>query len=144
MRASRTQYVDGTSALAMREETCLRLMPNAGVVTSRKHSTSTKKHTMNMPLVWAITLVLVMGALSTIVSNVRHSAAQSLISSMPMETVCVVPGDTLWTVAQNHEVSGASTQDVVEWLKVYNDLPSSTLRPGQRLVVPMQANTVHK
>lgn len=144
MRANRTRYVDGTSALAMRDETCLRLVHNTGGATTRKHDTNTKKHTTNTPLVWAITLVLVLGAVSTIISNVCHSAAQNRISSMSMETVCVVPGDTLWTVAQSHEVSGASTQDVVEWLKVYNDLPSSTLRPGQRLVVPKRANTVHK
>lgn len=143
MGTNGTHYTDGTSALTAREEVRLRLVYNASMVTHHKQESQTKQRATNMPLVVALTIVLVIGALSTIVSNMRHSNAQNLISSMPLETVHIVPGDTLWRLAESHEVSGTSTQDVVEWLKVYNDLPSSTLRPGQRLVVPKVQDAPH-
>ena len=45
-------------------------------------------------------------------------------------------GDSLWNIAEAHAVTGATTEEVVRWIIERNDLASSYLRAGYRLVVP--------
>jgi len=48
----------------------------------------------------------------------------------------VLPGDTLWTIAQEVEQDG-DVRDVVAEIRSLNDLDSSLIIPGQILLVPV-------
>jgi len=50
--------------------------------------------------------------------------------------VTVAPGDTLWEYAQE-AAPGADPRPVIAEIRAVNDLSTSTLQPGQRLVVPV-------
>lgn len=50
-------------------------------------------------------------------------------------TVTVAPGDTLWEYAQE-AAPGADPRPLIAEIRAINDLPSSTLQPGQFLAVP--------
>ena len=47
----------------------------------------------------------------------------------------MAPGDTLWEYAES-AAPGADPRPVIAEIKAVNDLSSSTLQPGQVLVVP--------
>lgn len=49
--------------------------------------------------------------------------------------VTVAPGDTLWEYAES-AAPGADPRPLIAEIKAVNDLSSSTLQPGQVLVVP--------
>jgi len=78
----------------------------------------------------ALLLAAVMG--SVLSSHSRKAA----LSSAAIESVHVVSGDTLWGIAAQHEVRGASTQDVVKWIMEHNDVDAGNLVAGQTLRVP--------
>ena len=50
--------------------------------------------------------------------------------------VSVSKGDTLWTIAEAHPVSGLSTREVIDLVKEWNGLESGLLSPGEVLTVP--------
>ncbi|MEW6228777.1 MAG: LysM peptidoglycan-binding domain-containing protein [Bacillota bacterium] len=49
--------------------------------------------------------------------------------------VVVVSGDTLWSIARKHVSKEADLRAAVDDIMRLNDLPNSTLRPGQVLLV---------
>jgi len=49
--------------------------------------------------------------------------------------VVVMPGDTLWSIARKHVSKEADLRAAVDDIMRLNDLPNSTLRPGQVLLV---------
>ena len=61
-------------------------------------------------------------------------AAHSSNGAGPKRTYVVRPGDTLWTVAQ-HTYSGDPREGVWK-LERRNHLPSATIAPGEKLVLP--------
>ena len=61
-------------------------------------------------------------------------AARGSSGAGPKHTYVVRPGDTLWSVAE-HTYSGDPRQGVWE-LQQRNHLVSSTIVPGEKLVVP--------
>lgn len=83
------------------------------------------------------TVLLVVGlTVSTLFANASARAAQDAISAAPSCEVSVMSGDTLWGIAEEHGVEGASTSDVVRWIQEANDLEGASLSVGQSLVVP--------
>lgn len=66
----------------------------------------------------------------------RSNDVARRIESQGVQTVFVVEGDTLWTLAQEHGIDGVRTSDVVSWTVEHNGLSTSMLRPGQRLELP--------
>lgn len=71
--------------------------------------------------------------------RVQASAYAFDANSIASETVEVEPGDSLWSLAEEHEVDGLSTQQVSDYIAEVNDLESSMLRPGQEILVPASA-----
>ncbi|MBQ6651273.1 MAG: LysM peptidoglycan-binding domain-containing protein, partial [Atopobiaceae bacterium] len=63
-------------------------------------------------------------------------ARNEAFANVTLEEVVVMPGDSLWQLAESHPVAGVSTADVVSYISESNDLPSANLQVGQHLLVP--------
>ncbi|UJP10650.1 LysM peptidoglycan-binding domain-containing protein [Microbacterium sp. KUDC0406] len=65
------------------------------------------------------------------------SALASGEHAAPVEfdTVMVMPGDTLWSIA-GEVAPGADPRDVIDDISSLNNLPGGTLQVGQELAVP--------
>lgn len=61
---------------------------------------------------------------------------QSAFDASSYETITVVSGDSLWSIAEAHPVSGCTTQQVANHICESNNLESSYLATGIKLVVP--------
>ncbi|MFR8062226.1 MAG: LysM peptidoglycan-binding domain-containing protein, partial [Lancefieldella rimae] len=55
----------------------------------------------------------------------------------PVETITVQPGDSLWKIAEDHNVSGVSTTDIVHYVQKINHISSDSLVSGQLLKIPV-------
>jgi hypothetical protein len=63
-------------------------------------------------------------------------AASGTAEHVPVQYVTVLPGDTLWTIA-NDVAPGADRRDTVAEIIELNALAGSSVRAGQRLAVPV-------
>lgn len=52
--------------------------------------------------------------------------------------VIVYPGDTLWSIASNHNESKADIRKIIHKIRKANNLDSAVIMPGQELVIPLQ------
>ena len=129
---------NGTSAL--KADTA----PNLYLIEGGRRDTTTQPVrtapiSNNYPIVLAIVLtvvVLLIGAMSISLDSVREASFSDAICNAGTVAVDVVPGDTIWSIAEAHKPSGAQTSDVVDWIRRENNLSSSNLSIGQNLVVP--------
>lgn len=64
-------------------------------------------------------------------------AATGTAQHAPVEYVTVLPGDTLWAIA-NDVAPDADPRDTVAEIVELNALPGSTVQAGQRLAVPVR------
>lgn len=130
--------VNGTSALKADAA------PNLYLIEGGRRDTTTQPVrtapiSNNYPIVLAIVLtavVLLIGAMSIFLDSVREASFSDAICNAGTVAVDVVPGDTIWSIAEAHKPSGAQTSDVVDWIRRENNLSSSNLSIGQNLVVP--------
>lgn len=67
----------------------------------------------------------------------RSFLVNRTLDSTREEYVDVQPGDSLWTLAQEHPVNGADTSEVMSWIQRTNGLADTTLKPGQEIIVPV-------
>jgi membrane-bound lytic murein transglycosylase D len=58
----------------------------------------------------------------------ERALAQNATSTYSSKTYTVKPGDSLWNISQKHSLS-------IEQIKRLNNLNSTTIKPGQRLIV---------
>lgn len=63
------------------------------------------------------------------------AGADSVQSTVSFETVTVMPGDTLWSIAQS-VAPNADAQAVIAAIEELNQLETLTLQPGQKLAIP--------
>lgn len=54
----------------------------------------------------------------------------------PMDTVVVLPGDTLWGIASGVAAPGEDVRDVIVEIRTLNGLSTSAVNVGQELLVP--------
>lgn len=82
-------------------------------------------------------LVLVSAMLAAMFSVAAgsRSAFENALDSTPTQYVEVFEGDSLWTLAEEHPVSGMTTQETTELIRAWNDLDHATLQPGMELLV---------
>ncbi len=66
-----------------------------------------------------------------------QAGADSTPSNATFETVTVMPGDSLWTIA-TEVAPGADPQAVVTSIVDLNQLESATVQPGQQLAIPAE------
>jgi LysM repeat protein len=84
-------------------------------------------------------LLRVLVTLSTIVVGVvlLLPSAGNAVDDIETTAIHVVqPGDTLWEIAAASTPAGEDVRDTVEVIKNINELTSSLILPGHRLVVP--------
>ncbi|MBW3087763.1 LysM peptidoglycan-binding domain-containing protein [Bifidobacterium sp. 82T24] len=62
----------------------------------------------------------------------------------PQEVVSyvVAPGDTLWSYAEEITPPGGDVNDTIDELKAMNHMRTSSLRVGDRIVVPKHASQI--
>lgn len=65
------------------------------------------------------------------------AGADSVQSITNFETVTVMPGDTLWSIAQNI-APNADAQAVITAVVELNQLDTMTVQPGQKLAIPAE------
>lgn len=66
--------------------------------------------------------------------------ASSSSSGVAFETVTVMPGDTLWSIAES-VAPGADPRDVVPAIARLNTIEGGLLVPGQQIAVPAEYTT---
>lgn len=81
----------------------------------------------------ALTLSFV---LATSIFSARHAAYAESVSNVTYETVRVQPGDSLWSLAQEHPIEGLSTQETSDMIRSVNHLERGSLDAGAHLKVP--------
>ena len=130
--------VNGTSAL--KAETAPRLfLIKGGRNDESTQPVSAAPFVMDSPFVLIVVLAavaLLIGAMSISLDAIRDVSFSDAICDAGTVAVDVVPGDTIWSIAEAHKPSGAQTSDVVDWIRRENNLSSSNLSIGQNLVVP--------
>lgn len=82
-----------------------------------------------------IVIIVFMGAQELRGQAIRQAIADH-INTYPTTTYTVQSGDTLLEIAARTGISHIKNADVVSWIKLHNNLDSSTLMPGQQLVIP--------
>ena len=147
---NRGDYIDGNLALSVpkrslsianpRFETQIYQLP------SPRHRKSCNdlpyaqpKHSSLLSSVLAVFAVLVLvsamlAAMFSVAAGSR-SAFENALDSTPTQYVEVFEGDSLWTLAKEHPVSGMTTQETTELIRAWNDLDHATLQPGMELLV---------
>lgn len=98
---------------------------------------ATRKMSLLAPLcvclVMACVLIAAWCASDALLARRRAAAFED----MEVTRVVVAPGDCLWSIAEEHGVEGATTQEVVTWIVEYNKLSSSAVSTGDLLEVPV-------
>lgn len=70
---------------------------------------------------------------SSMIAFARRAQA---IENVSYERIRVHPGDSIWSISEEHPVDGLSTQDVEDLIQEQNGLQRLSLQPGVTLVVP--------
>lgn len=78
--------------------------------------------------------VILFAGFSFMRSFADESAAKP--ASAEERVVMVDSGDTLWSIAESVKRDGMDTRAVIHQIKKRNDLTSSSLRSGDRLIIP--------
>lgn len=66
----------------------------------------------------------------------RAAACERILAETPTTTISVEPGDSLWSLAADHPVTGLTDREVVEAIRSWNGLERGELHPGMELAVP--------
>lgn len=87
----------------------------------------------------AVCLFLMALGASAFHGAARSASHQLALDQLSTRTVTVEPGDSLWSIAAEHDVEGMSIDDEVELMRTMNSLTSATLHAGMEIEVPVTA-----
>jgi hypothetical protein len=90
-------------------------------------------------LLGASGLVILLSLISanTALGSAQGGAARSAALSQGYESITVLPGESLWSIAREIAPDfSLSTGDIVGMIIEINNLPSSELASGQELLIP--------
>lgn len=76
------------------------------------------------------------------ISALVMSANSREVDTRMTQVITVGQSDSLWELASAHPVPGVETAELVRAIAEMNDLDTSTIVPGQRLVVPASDDRV--
>ncbi|MDG4785793.1 LysM peptidoglycan-binding domain-containing protein [Micromonospora sp. WMMD1102] len=80
-----------------------------------------------------VLLLLLVAGLAAVLSPASRAADPA----RPAETAVVLPGDTLWSVAERHR-PGQRPFAVIDEIRRLNGLEDHTVHAGQRLILPAE------
>ena len=83
-----------------------------------------------------IVAMTVTGALSAGFYRLMREPLLPAMAQIALEPYHVTPGDSLWSIAEQHGVHSLRTEEVVAWIRAHNKLNTSLLSVGQLLEVP--------
>ena len=126
-------------SLALDGKARLRVI-EGGQGVSRKAASASARSSAPIALCVATMIVAVCLAWLQIdhMTSVRVARA---FAEAPVETVTVMPGDSLWQIAEEHPVQGTTTDQLVNHIIDENGLEDAMLRPGMRLSVPAEPSS---
>lgn len=81
-------------------------------------------------------LVVALLAASAVSDSLSRGRVAAAVGALPVETVVVEEGDSLWSIAEERPCEGVSTSELVRWIEEQNGFSGGALVAGQRLVVP--------
>ena len=67
----------------------------------------------------------------------EQRAFDSALASSSRQTITVKAGDSIWSIAEAYDIEGLSTRQTSDVIRTWNDLETSTLQPGDTLIVPL-------
>ncbi len=68
--------------------------------------------------------------------TIRNSTLSAAADNTTYESIRVKAGESLWTLAEQHEVEGLTTQQTSDLIRSVNHLQAGSLQQGQTLRVP--------
>ena len=140
MTAGLNTYCYGTEARELNDVTFIvhegGLSKNASSASDEKASCTSAHRSAVLSISFAIVFAFVVFLSSSALEASAQSATDAALDSASTTVVYVRDGESLWSIAQQHGVDGVSTQSVVDWIVSENNLSSSCLFSGQKLVVP--------
>jgi LysM repeat protein len=91
----------------------------------------------SLKAILAVSAVVIALGITLVFSNTTaQQSFNNAFSNIPVTSVTVHTGDSLWDIAESHAPQGVSTAQVVRWITQENNLSSSCIQPGQTLIVP--------
>lgn len=100
------------------------------------HNLPSRSASSSLLMFATITLLVALASSVLCFSAYRVLSFKDSVSSIEYSDITVAAGDTLWSIASEHAVSGISTNDLVQLIMEQNDLSSGALQPGQIISVP--------
>jgi hypothetical protein len=86
-----------------------------------------------------VALVVVMLFLNAVADRMVQRRVDDALADTTVENVVVMPGDTLWDIADRHPVPGCTTQELVRVIRDINDIDDANLSIGMCIDVPVPA-----
>lgn len=105
---------------------------------SARETAAAPAHMPVSAVLFVLAVAVVLGIALTGLNAFATNAREAAFAGVPTASVSVCAGDSLWGLASEHAVDGASTQDVVKYIEQVNGLDSATIVPGETLIVPSQ------
>ena len=81
-------------------------------------------------------MFVVFVAVGSSAMGAQDVALQDAIASADRMEVRVQPGDSLWSLAQEHAVDGLTSEQTSDLIASWNGLDGAMLQPGDTLLVP--------
>lgn len=93
---------------------------------------------LKVPTIVAVALTLFF-VLAMSVFSARHAVYAESVSNVTYETIRVQPGDSLWSLAEEYQIEGLSTQETSDMIRNVNHLEHGSLAAGAHLKVPARS-----
>lgn len=107
--------------------------------TSMSELHATRRLSPLVPLFVCLAMACVLLAVWYVSDALVAQRRATAFEGMEVTRVVVAPGDCLWSIAREHGVAGATTEEVVTWIVEYNRLSTSAVNAGDLLAVPSVA-----
>lgn len=106
----------------------------ANARTTRNVGIARKRHVACLvTTLLAVSVLAVTWRVTDIASQRRIDAA---LAQATFQTVTVMPGDSLWNIAERNPVEGCTTSELVRCIRDVNQIDDACLQTGMRLSVP--------
>ena len=107
-------------------------------VTSPSHelTPSILRH-RQLVIMLTIALVMLLVTGSWLIGDLKASSrVNAAMAQAAHETITVMPGDSLWHIAETHPVESCSTSQLVDYISSTNNLDETPLAVGTILTIP--------